>query len=765
MSFTSRTVLASLVVTGLAAPASAGELLGNGQIELEVRLPTGNGDFALASEIDKEEFFDAAHCACPANENTTFAVRLRLVNGPGNVNRPVEVWVGEECDDKSDPDARDQRCTKIREIADVDTLITPENVLLSVHDLIAADLDIGECVATESTVTVWALIDDGGGGSTYEEVFTEEIFVDTLPPPLPTDIEARAGENAVQIEWELAVGQEDDVFYFQALCARTDGSVSPDDPFGDLDPRYDVFEEICPEALPAAVWLSHANAAYNAHLGGGDGGLPVDAGPDPDGGLGTDDAGTGGPDAGTDVPDVFDGFPADLLCGESTGGSLRIEGLENGVTYDVALLVMDRAGNVQGTFLGSFRPAPVTDFWEDYHDRGGNADGGICLSTSTFGNNHPLNTALRDFRDDTLASFALGRWFIGFYYEHLAALGALVEGSVVARFVALVMLTPVALVAAFWVYTGIGIKLLVFAGLIWLLRRRRRSRRRPGPAYPGRLLASGALAALVLVGLAPPATAQPVYDPYWNELDEPQSRVGPTEPRWVFELKFGPYVPDIDGEFDAEPGPFEMMFGGGPAIMPVLELDRFFLFPAGQLGIGVSLGYMGKTANAYEPAPDGDLVIDPETGEPVRSSETTSFRMVPAALLGVYRFTGLHDQTGIPLVPYGKLGLSYYLWWITKPGGDLAEVPSPECGDPPAADCEMTDKALGASIGWQGTVGLAIRAEDIDKQAALNMRNQLGIEHAGFFAELTYADVDGFGADDRLRVGDLTWFAGINFEF
>lgn len=756
MSFTSRLLLAFLVVTGLAAPASAGELLGNGEIEIEIRLPTGDGEFAVASDIDREEFFDAAHCACPANEETTFAVWLRLVDGPGNVNRPVEIWVGEECDDKSDPDARDQRCTKITEIADADTLITPENVLLSVHDLIAADLPIGECVQTESTETVWALIDDGSGGSTYEEVFTAEIFVDTQAPPLPDEVEANAGENAVEIEWEQAVGQEDDVFYYQALCARTDGTVSPDDPFGEIEPRYDVIEEICPEALPAAVWLSRANDAYNAHLGGGDGGLPADAGPTPDGGIA--DAGTGGPDAGTDVPDVFDGFPPDLLCGESTGGSLRIEGLENGVSYDVALLVIDRAGNVQGTFLGSFRPAPVTDFWEDYHDQGGSADGGICLSTSTFGNDHPLNTALRDFRDGTLASFALGRWFTGFYYDHLAWLGDVVEGSLVARFVALVVLTPVALVAAFWIYTSALVKLLLFAGLIWLLRRRRRSRRRPALAF-------GALAALVVAGISGPAAAQPVYDPYWNQLEEPPAEVGGGEPRWAFELKLGPYYPDVDDEFGTDPGPFEMMFGDSAAIMPVIGLDRFFLFPAGQLGVGVSVGYMGKTANAYEPAPDGDLVIDPETGEPVRSSETTSFRMIPAAILGVYRFTGLHEQTGIPLVPYGKIGLSYYLWWVTRPGGDLAEVPSPECGEPPAADCEMTDEALGASIGWQGTIGISLRAEALDKQAALNMRSELGIEHAGFFAELTYADVDGFGADDRLRVGDLTWFAGINFEF
>ena len=42
---------------------------------------------------------------------------------------------------------------------------------------------------------------------------------------------------------------------------------------------------------------------------------------------------------------------------------------------------------------------------------------------------------------------------------------------------------------------------------------------------------------------------------------------------------------------------------------------------------------------------------------------------------------------------------------------------------------------------------------------------ELGIEHAGLVAEMTYASVDGFGADDKLAVGDVTWFGGIHFEF
>ena len=73
--------------------------------------------------------------------------------------------------------------------------------------------------------------------------------------------------------------------------------------------------------------------------------------------------------------------------------------------------------------------------------------------------------------------------------------------------------------------------------------------------------------------------------------------------------------------------------------------------------------------------------------------------------------------------------------------------------------------ASGGSLGWQGAIGLAVRADAFDEQAAINLSSEYGVEHAGFFVELAGADVDGFGSEDKLQVGDLTWLAGVNFEF
>ena len=202
------------------------------------------------------------------------------------------------------------------------------------------------------------------------------------------------------------------------------------------------------------------------------------------------------------------------------------------------------------------------------------------------------------------------------------------------------------------------------------------------------------------------------------------------------------------------------MFGGS-GIMVDFELDRYFLFPAGQFGVTASLGFMGKTAKAFrtEDCSSGEtgcvdgkkpVIMD---GELARTAEKTSFRLLPISIGAVYRFTRLDDRFRVPIVPYGRAGVAYYLWWITGPDGSIAEYP------------DDGGRALGASLGVEASVGLALRAERLDKQAALSLRNDTGIEHAGFYVELNYAWVDGFGSDKKLPVGDLTWFAGLNFEF
>jgi MYXO-CTERM domain-containing protein len=275
---------------------------------------------------------------------------------------------------------------------------------------------------------------------------------------------------------------------------------------------------------------------------------------------------------------------------------------------------------------------------------------------------------------------------------------------------------------------GIGGAVALLAGAVLFAVRRRR-----------------ALAALLAVSLAPAlASAQVVLD---EETEEDPLKLPDSE--WVFELKFGPYYPAVDEESGLSGKPFETMFGAKENFMAQVELDRFFLWPFGQLGIGASVGYMQDTARAYKEDEAGNPIVTPDPGD--RATDKTRFRLFPTSLLAVYRFTHLADRTPVPIVPYAKLGLSYYVWWITKGDGSTSESAN---GD-----------GKGATLGWQGTLGLSLRADFLDPQATRNLALDFGIEHAGFFIEYTHADVSGLGSAEKLHVGDSTWSAGVNFEF
>ena len=292
---------------------------------------------------------------------------------------------------------------------------------------------------------------------------------------------------------------------------------------------------------------------------------------------------------------------------------------------------------------------------------------------------------------------------------------------------------------------------LVLAAVLFTPGRRRRKRR-------GTM--GGAL--LLLLASSQVASAQP----WWEGVDEPvQADIGPAPVNWDLEIKFGPYVPAVDSEFDLgedEVGPFEQMFGDGPFLMSGMTLDRYFVHPAGQLGLTGSIGFLSKKARAFQVDEDGGVITN-DDGVPIRSEgDWNRFRMIPMSLGVVYRYTQLDDLYHVIVVPYGRFGLSYYVWWVTGPGGSIAEVPTDDCPD---LDGCTGDRALGASLGWQASGGLAFRLERIDRDAEVALRTELGIEHAGLVLEGTYAKVDGFGSDKKLSVGDVTWFGGINFEF
>jgi len=733
----------------VSTPAVASPIAG-ADLKIRVLLPEGD-TYVEKSDQAVIEFFNLAHCVC----GTPFQAELHLPSADTTTAYKGDMWLGTDCDKAIDLQTRQEQCETdipgghFDDIAN--ELRSPQRIDVDPAAIISPVSPT--CNLIEATRAVYFLVDDDNtNDNNFLCVAKKEVPVDADPPPEPDSPELVPGESSLLLQWNPPTSRSDDVKFYQALCSYEDGSVVPG---FNVSPEYETARMLCNGEDGTGLGTSPGTPAAI------DAGLGADAGP-------TADAGPG-PDAGTPANGTIESLDPMFLCGSAGGTdtSLRITGLENGIPYRVVLLSIDNARNVTAIDMKTETPKAVEDFWEDYKDKGGAANGGVCLVTSTYGDDHPFTQVLRDFRDDTLAHFGLGRAMIRTYYWLSGPLSAVAAEHPVLRAGMGAAMLPFVGAAWVWERTGPLSKLAMLAGLLLLFARRRRLR---SPRARRKLvLAAAAAGALLVILRAGGAHAQVGgYEPYWEHWDDEVATIQPVVPHWNAEIKVGPYLPSIDdANYTLGPNekpPFEEMFRNKTILFYNFELQRFFLFPEGQLGATASAGFMGVSANSLAVDSSGNVIRD-ANGVPERApGNKTRFRMMPFSVGAVYRLTALDDRWGIPVIPYGKLGLSYYLWWVRDPNDKLARAQKDAMCDPTMGDCPTT-RALGASIGWQGSVGIDIRAERLDSSAELGLRNELGVEHAGFFIELLYANVDHFGAKDRLNVGDTTWQAGISFEF
>src|SRR6185436_17419186 len=132
--------------------------------------------------------------------------------------------------------------------------------------------------------------------------------------------------------------------------------------------------------------------------------------------------------------------------------------------------------------------------------------------------------------------------------------------------------------------------------------------------------------------------------PYWEDQsvsadDEERAIDDPRRVTWHAGVRVGPYVPGIDAQIDMPvgkyAGPYEQMFGGY-SILPMLDIERFFLYSYGQLGAGISIGYMGKKAHPWQAGSDATSPSRPRS-----SGDENTFRLFPFSINAVYRFSYL----------------------------------------------------------------------------------------------------------------------------
>ena len=205
------------------------------------------------------------------------------------------------------------------------------------------------------------------------------------------------------------------------------------------------------------------------------------------------------------------------------------------------------------------------------------------------------------------------------------------------------------------------------------------------------------------------------------------------------ELRFSPYTPNIDDEPGLNGTPFADSFGDKPRVFIGLEFDwQVYRIPfLGTIGPGAGVGFvtMGRDAVTVTGRTSGDKY---------------SLSIYPFTLQGVLRVDTFWRNLGIPIVPYGKLGVGYALWRASNTTGtaDAAGI-----------------KGKGATWGPTFALGASFALDALDPGASRNMDNATGINNTYIYIEAYSYQLTGIGQSNPLRVGTNSWAAGLAFEF
>lgn len=260
---------------------------------------------------------------------------------------------------------------------------------------------------------------------------------------------------------------------------------------------------------------------------------------------------------------------------------------------------------------------------------------------------------------------------------------------------------------------------------------------------------------------------------------------------YLFEIKFGPYSPQV-GDSIALHGSttYSDVFGDSASakgarppvgLLSQFEFDYQFLHRFGILGVGLSAGYHTRSARQFAQHPtrndycevrdNGEggrryvYAAQPDKGLPEQESsyaDCTSgaediLSVVPLSLLLTYRFDVLSTRYRIPLIPYMKVGLVYSFWWLGNTDETVTTVK--------IRDTEEWDKAQGGVFGLGLHPGIALNLSALDPSAARAIDQEIGLNRVTAFAELNYLWVNGFGRANKLDLSDLSVSAGLAFEF
>ena len=225
---------------------------------------------------------------------------------------------------------------------------------------------------------------------------------------------------------------------------------------------------------------------------------------------------------------------------------------------------------------------------------------------------------------------------------------------------------------------------------------------------------------------------------------------------FYFELRFGPYSPEVDEEFEGrgqcnadgsvpvdESGnivtggtrdctPYEDFFGTDALFYFGIELDWLPLYIPYVVSIGPGFGWGVTSASGNAVTESGD-----------EAASETSLTIFPMHLSAVARFDGPLRELDFPVVPYVKAGLGLGLWSASGP----------------------TTDDEGTSYGMHLAIGGAVALNAFDQSAAMSMQENTGIRYANLWAEWMMMNLDGIGSVPQMHVGTSTVVLGLALDF
>jgi hypothetical protein len=655
--------------------------LGTLRIEMIARAP-GTSDLVPMSEESFASWWGAARCVC--GHDAQVGVRLTLLEPRALGAGRIEIWTGTSCLDSSSrtPDCGGAPLGTI----EVDALASgPQQITFDAARLIAPP--DGQCTSSfETNRIVWVFLDSDGDGRVDASASLGDIAADTEVPPAPKAVALTGAKNRLILSWSFdGIARATDVRQVQALCTAAADPPSSEQKLPkkfDLTASFVRGEDVCGVTSTSTA-----------------GGSPIDR---------------------------VDPSP-DYLCGEGDPGdgqlTIDLAGLDPSTVTRVRLVAIDPAGNYTIAKPDPEEAIPVSsdDFWQIYKQAGGQGVG--CRAAAPLSRSHPASLIV------------LVPVVLALLRRRRSLLGAVVLAATSATIAPRVSYAQTSTAAIDRIHYDED------------------EARDPdrAPADPSRVdRIHYDSDAEELYETPPPANPEPPPErrppvtlgdgsrPFDRRAAEAPNDPHPA--KWAISVSLGPYKPEVDGGLNGGAKPYATVFGGSSALFPRAELSReLFSWTYGQLGLGISVGYFSKSAQACVHSDDVANLCAQRAAH-----DETALRLIPVGLLAVYRFPLLIERRVMPLIPHAKLGLAVDPWYVTSGDGTVAQK--------------------GVTLGLAGAVGFSVRLDGVDKQSTAALYGELGIAHTSLFIEVGRTQAPLLRAATKLDVGATSWCGGLTIE-